>query len=261
MTTGCLRVRKQLGAYADGELRGREMLLVARHVSGCEACAEQLDELHAVGDAVRAVSATHVAHPDELAGLAAGVVSRTRAEASQSWGAVLRNAVEDWHWPLTLAGSLCAAVLSVLAVSAICVLGPDGERADSLAAMLNNLDAPEGTLYVVATPVGRGEVPMLMQFARAGAATPLEAPLVLPAGFSGPSRDDLALALAETVVRPDGRVNDFRTMSRVERRHTMTILDEMRRLRAVPLAAWSGRHVNVERMGFVTNTRVRAKAL
>jgi anti-sigma factor RsiW len=258
MTSACAPVRRRLDAYFDGELSGADRLRVAKHVAGCDACAQELNEIRALGDLLRSRAAA-VPPPPQFAGLAAGVVSRTRAEASQSWMAMWHRAVEDWQWALVGAGSLCAAVFSVLTVSLICVLSQGGERADSLAALLNNLEAPAGTLFVIATPVGRDQVPMLMQVEPFG--VPGTGPDVLPAGFSGPSGGDLALALAETVVRPDGRVRDLRSMSRHERQHTEAILDDLRRLRAVPEAAWAARRVSIQRLGFVTNTRVMGKAL
>lgn len=264
MTAPCTHVREHLGAYVDGELTGTDRLLVTQHVADCDVCADQLTELRAIGDLLRERAAACPA-PPELGGLAAGVVSRARAEESQSWTAMFHRAAEDWHWALVGAGSVCAAVLSVLAVSVICVLGPGGERADSLAAMLNNLEAPSGTLWLLATPIGRDQVPTLMRLDRGGSASEWALdPVVLPAGFSGPSGSDLASALSQMVVRADGRANDLRSMSRLDRQHTEVILGETRRLRAVPTASWGGRFVNVQSVqgvAFVTNTRVKGKAL
>ena len=113
MTPACAPIRQRLDAYFDGELNGAERLRVARHVAGCEACARELNEIRALGDLLRSRAAA-VPPPPQFAGLAAGVVSRTRAEASQSWMAMWHRAVEDWQWALVGAGSLCAAVVSVL---------------------------------------------------------------------------------------------------------------------------------------------------
>jgi anti-sigma factor RsiW len=101
-TTGCAAVRPNLGALVDGELRGATVLRVLRHVDTCRACAGEVEALRRLGDLVR-VSAS-VDTPGALDGLASTIVSRSRAEAEQSWRGVLRRASEDWHWVVVGAG-------------------------------------------------------------------------------------------------------------------------------------------------------------
>jgi anti-sigma factor RsiW len=260
MTASCSSVREHLGAYVDGELRPGDRSLVAAHLADCGDCQSALQSIRDLGDLLRARSAA-APEPGDLAGLAAGVISRARAEESQSWRSLLQRGMEDWHWALIGAGSLAAAVVSVLIAAAICAFGPRPARDDSLAALLNNLQTPAGTLLMIATPVGRDQVPMLMQFDNGEPAVAYSAPAVLPAGFAGPSGNDLAVALAQAVVGKDGRMSDLRTMSQRDRMQTEALLQEIQRLRAVPMASWSGRRVNIQKLGFFTNTQVTGKAL
>jgi hypothetical protein len=257
MTRACAHYRGHLGAYADGELKSADRQVVARHLAECEPCGQALGEIREVGAVLRSRNAS-VPEPVELEGVMAGVISRTRAEASQSWSAVYRRATGDWHWALTGFGSLSAAIASLVIVAIVCSVNPHAERDDSLAAMLKQLEQPAtGMLFIMATPVGRDQAPMLMKVGGGRNETPMES-VVLPLGFAGPSRSDLALALTETLVRPDGRVGTLGSMSQNDRQQTEALLGEIRRRRMViPAGGWSGQFVNVEAVAFVTNTRVR----
>src|SRR5690348_16130853 len=110
MTTDCTHVQDRLSAYLDGELDGAGRLAVSRHLGKCQACGDVLADLRELGDVLRS-------HPPrtprsvDFSGLAPGVISRARAEASQSWRTMLREATGDWHWALVIGGSLCAAVV------------------------------------------------------------------------------------------------------------------------------------------------------
>jgi anti-sigma factor RsiW len=145
-----------LEALVDGELSGAERLRVTRHLSICSSCAATVNDLEQLGGLLRGACVTD--QPAELAGLASGVISRVRAERAQSWRAVFERAVDGWHWFLVGGGSLTAACLSILFLSAMLQLGPAPERSDSLASLLQNrdwrvLDAPGGQLYVWAVPI------------------------------------------------------------------------------------------------------------
>jgi anti-sigma factor RsiW len=261
MTRTCASVRKHLGGYADGELESVLRHRVSAHLAGCDACGEALQEIRAIGDLLRTDAVAPVDHT-ELAGLAAGVISRVRAEEAQSWRAMVRRATGDWHWALVGSGAVTAAVASIAIVAAIWQFVPGHGREDSLAAMLKNFERPAGTMVVIATPVGRDQMPMLMQVnGPSDAITRAIDPLTLPAGFSGPSEGELAFALANAVVRPDGRVGDLRSMSHRARAQTQAILDEMQRQGVVNVATWSSRRVSIVRVGFMTSANVTAKSL
>jgi anti-sigma factor RsiW len=123
-TVGCAAIQHQLGPFVDGELTGAERLEVIHHLDGCEECARELGALHDLGETVRTIASTAGPHAPELAGLAAGVVSRSRAEADLSWRAWLDRASADWHWVIVGAGSVAATFVSALLLSAILALGP-----------------------------------------------------------------------------------------------------------------------------------------
>ena len=263
MTSACAHVRRDLGAFVDGELTGAKRLGVSQHLSTCGECADAHRTMQILGEVLRG-SVRFGAPRVDLTGLADGVISRVRAEQAQSWRAMFDRAVEDWHWALVGAGSVAAACVSLLFVSVICWLGPKAEAEDSLAAMLNNLGTPAGTLLIMATPVGSDQNPMLMQFDSGEAGAPAGEAAVVPAGFAGPSRDDLVIALSEAMVNSDGRMRDLGSMSRLDRRRAEGFLHELEleRRRSVPLAAsWSGRRVSIQKLGLVTNTSVTGKAL
>ena len=261
MKDACATIRERLGDYADGEMNGAARHDVACHLERCRPCSDALEDIRAIGDVLRARADAPV-NSMELAGLASGVISRIRAEDAQSWRAVLGRATGDWHWALVGSGSVMATVLSVLVVALTCQLGAQGEREDSVAALLNNFSAPTGRMLVIATPVGRAQVRMLMQADGASdMISPSLDPQTLPAGFSGPSGESLALALADAVVRPDGRVRELKSMPPLARQQTEAILNEIQRQLEAPVATWSGQRVNVERLGFMTNAHVTSKAL
>ena len=153
---GCTVVQEQLGPFIDGELTGAERLEVLRHLDRCGTCASELSTLHALGDTVRAIVPGSDPHMPELAGLAGGVVSRSRAEADLSWRAWFERASEDWHWVIVGAGSLTATLVSALLLSAILAFGPEPERRDSLAGMITHLQAPDVVLaYATPLPINR----------------------------------------------------------------------------------------------------------
>jgi hypothetical protein len=260
MTTACSGIRDFLGAYVDGELGFADRMIVSQHLAACPACADEHQGMRYVGDALREGIATLPDYSVRLHGLASGIISRTRAEDAQSWRAVLGRASEDWHWAFVGAGSLVAAVVSILLVSAICGLGPRPDREDSLAAMLTNLQRPVGTLWIFAAPAGPGQAPMLLQFDNGEVGGNSE-PAAVPAGFSSPSGNDLALALSQAVVGPDGRLSELRSMSEPRRQQAEALLDDIQKLRVTRPVSWSGRPVGILKLGFVTNTNVSAKAL
>ncbi len=258
MTTACPRIRASLGAFVDGELDAADRMRVSQHLSTCPTCTDEQQRIRQLGDALRADAVT-LPNRVNLQGMASGIISRTRAEDAQSWRALLARASEDWHWALVGAGSLVAAATSILLVAAICGLGPRPDREDSLAAMLNNLQTPAGTLWLFATPARPDQPPMLLLFDSGDAGERFE-PAAVPAAFSSPSGSDLALALSQAVVGPDGRMSDLQSMPQLRRQHAEALLDEIQRLRLAPLVSWSRHRVSIQ-FGFVTNTSVSGKAL
>jgi hypothetical protein len=260
MKTACRRVRKHLEAFLDGELGGAERQLVAQHLEDCRQCASEYNEIRSVGDQLRAGTVDSSGW-EALNGLSSGVITRVRAEEAQSWRATFSRAVEDWHWPLVGAGALVASFASILFVSAACWLGPTSSTDDSLAALIANLNTPAGTLVMMAKPVGRDQMPMLMQFDSGIEGGGVEVPTMpLPDGFYS-NENDLVLALSDAVVSADGRMSDLRSMSQPNRRRTELLLDELEQMRSVSQNSWSGGRVSVLKLGFLTNTSVSGKPL
>ncbi len=259
MSAGCTRVRPHLGAFVDGELPGAARLSISRHLAQCATCALEVDRVRSVGDALRDAAGRLPA--GVLDGLAAGVVSRTRAENAQSWPAMFHRAFDDWHWILAVTGSVVAAFVSAMLVSVILRFGPAPERSDSLAALLNNLGSPAGTLFVVATPEGQDADSRLMQFGNAGGAMKRGiTDVALPAEFRSPSESQLVGALGSLVAH-DVRVMDIRSMSSEERQEIETLLSEISRLRGAD-TRWSPARLSVLQLRLYANPiAVEAKAL
>jgi hypothetical protein len=256
----CARVRRNLGAFIDGELVGAARQFVAHHLSECELCVGEERAIRDLGDRLRR-TAPAAGPALDLSGLAGGVISRVRAEQAQSWRALYSRALDDWHWVLVGAGSLAAGFFSVAFLSALLWFGPSPQREDSLESLLNNLGQPAGTLLIIATPVGRNQDSMLMQFDSAAVGFESGGPVRIPLGFSGPTERDLVEALAQTMVAADGRMSDLRAMSHVKRQRAEALLDEIQRLRYSAPTPWSGGQVAVRRLGLVTNMVCTGKAL
>lgn len=151
----CVAVQNHLNAFADGELRGDVLRAVSQHIEACRRCATRVDEISELGNLLRECVAveTDVNEPPDLAGLADGVVSRIRAEDHESWRSMVERATDDLHWVMVGVGSVAAAFVSALIVSVVVQSGV-GQRADSLAAMLNTLAlSPPELGYATVVPV------------------------------------------------------------------------------------------------------------
>jgi hypothetical protein len=260
MIHNCAQAASVLNAYVDGELEPVTRRAISRHLDSCSDCQSRVEALRRVGDLVRQHARPEAAGR-ALDGLASGVIGRVRAEEAQSWHATFRRALDDWYWAWVAAGSLSAALCSLLFVSALWGFGARRVGEDSLAAMLDRLQTPAGQMWVIGTPVGRDQVPMLMEFGNRVAVQESAPSGALPTGFSSPNGEELAIALSQAVVRPDGRLSDWRTMSKHNRLRAETLLDEIQRLGTTPAASWMDRRVSIQKLGFIVNTSVFGKAL
>lgn len=194
-------VRTHLNAFADGELRGDVLRTVSTHLENCEACADEIVEIGSLGELLRSGVALETEPPD-LAGLADGVVSRVRAEEHESWRGMISRATDDLHWVLVGVGSVAAAFVSALIVSAVVQSGV-GQRSDSLAALLN-------TLATAPPELGNG--------------------VMGPASLAVLSTDDVQLAsLAE--VNDDGHVLSLELLSSLDPADAALLMGELRRMR------------------------------
>src|SRR5262245_66320697 len=91
----CAAVRQRLAAFHDDELDVQERIAVQTHVNTCDGCQTELSGVRDVGRALRLAAAP--APADDWTGLQPGVISRMRAEASQSWPAKMGRMVDGLH--------------------------------------------------------------------------------------------------------------------------------------------------------------------
>ena len=145
----CAATRRRLDAYHDEELSFSEQIAVGSHLEWCDDCAESLDELRQLRDALRQAMPGRVALSveDDLS-LQATVVNRIKAEERLSFGAWLQEAFADMH--LVYAGlSAVAAAIACLAVTLGMMRFATNERPDSTAAMVRVFATPGSNLYPV----------------------------------------------------------------------------------------------------------------
>jgi hypothetical protein len=233
------------------------VLRVLQHVEECEACATEVASMRDLGDMLR--DTAHEQHrelPAAMAGLASTVISRTKAEAAQSWRSVLRRGSEDWHWFLVGAGSVAATFFCTVFVSALLAFGPDPARDDSLAALIRNLNAPTGMLFLYATPDGAGEASLFPADPDGPAASKLVAAL-----GGDTSEAELVTSLAELMM-PRDRFVPLSTMTPHERQQAELLSQQIKRIRMTesvrPIALEA---LFVHQVRFVTSTNVIAKGL
>lgn len=93
----CRCVSARLSAYLDGELSGREMLSVRRHLGECEACSREFSELQALKRLIGSLDA-----PEVREGFEEALVLKVL-------GASERKEERPRLWRLALVSSLAAA--------------------------------------------------------------------------------------------------------------------------------------------------------
>jgi hypothetical protein len=243
---GCASVRRRLPAFYDRELPIGDLITIEAHVAGCPACAGELHELSAVGDALRLAAVP--APADDWKGVQSGVIGRMRAEAHESWSARTERAFDDLHlvW-IGLAATVATFLCGAVALSALHFASP--ERDDSLAAMIRTISAPAGSNL---NPVRVGR---FLQFPSVPESGPIERMLAQPV-----SREELTLALS-AVVTQEGRVSGVSVLNKQQpaSQDLESLLDVLSRGRLEP-----GRRgtlpVAVNLVWLVTHTTVRAKA-
>ena len=145
----CAATRRRLDAYHDEELSLSEQIAVSSHLEWCDDCAESLDDLRQLRDALRLGMPGRVAlSVEDDRSLQATVVNRIKAEERLSFGAWLQEAFADMH--LVYAGlSAIAAAIACLAVTLGMMRFATNERPDSTAAMVRVFATPGSNLYPV----------------------------------------------------------------------------------------------------------------
>lgn len=200
MTWSCAAVRRRLPEYHDGELTIDQQVAVQNHLGACHACAAEALSLETVGSVLRASAIERALSIDsqDLNGLAAGVVSRLKAEREESFPRVFERMFEDLHLVWAALGAT-AATFACLAITVSAFYFGAAERPDSLAALMDSLSNSGSNAYpvkmdastVVAVP--RQELP--------------GAPLV-----TGVARDEEVWGVNATITR-EGRVADLQLLS------------------------------------------------
>ena len=145
----CAATRRRLDAYHDEELSFSDQIAVSSHLEWCDDCAEALDDLRRLRDALRQALPGRVALAVEQdLNLQATVVNRIKAEERLSFSAWLQEAFADMH--LVYAGlSAVAAAIACLAVTLGMMRFATNERPDSTAAMVRMFATPGSNLYPV----------------------------------------------------------------------------------------------------------------
>jgi TonB family protein len=113
MNRDCGRLRELLGAYADGELDGRDAARVETHLAGCAACRHELAELRHLHQLAQAHAP---AHPGEE------YAERLRLSVKRR----LRDEVEPagfWHMDVKLPWVGLASAAAALVVVVVVVAG------------------------------------------------------------------------------------------------------------------------------------------
>ena len=252
----CDALRQSLGPYIDGELRGAEMLQVSQHLADCRRCAAEADALSNLGDLLRDAARQDPA-PPLPDGLASGVIARVGAEAAQSWRALLARAVDGWHWAAVGAGSVAATFVTAVVVGTALWFGKTPERADSLAALMANLQSSPGTLWIEAKRSGI-DTHTVMMLVDSGVPNSAGRDVrVVPATLrlGDETETELVLQLLDIVDR------GIRNLSASDRRSAETLLGKISDLRSRVMAEGTSGHVMVYRLHLLASTGVSAKAL
>jgi anti-sigma factor RsiW len=138
----CAAVRQRLAAFHDDQLDVQDRIAVQGHVNGCDDCQVELSGYQGVSAMLRLAAAPGPA--DDWTGLTPGVISRMRAEASQSWTARIGRMFDDMHlvW-IGFASTAATLLVGTLVLGMLRFASP--ERDDSLRALLAMVSAVPGS--------------------------------------------------------------------------------------------------------------------
>jgi hypothetical protein len=216
----CAAVRKHLAAFYDDELEIQQRIAVQSHINDCSPCGRALQAFVDLGGAMRAAAAPGPA--DDWTGLRAGVISRMRAEAHESFPAQLSRMFDDMHlvW-IGLASTAGTLVCAAIVFGMLHFASP--ERDDSLAAIMATMAAPSGSDLNPASLDGWIQAPTVPGNGVVSAA--LE-----QSGAEG----DLMLALSAVVTR-EGRISGLQVLANdSDRQHLVTLLRDLSGAQLVP---------------------------
>lgn len=248
----CQETRRHLQAFHDGELGVSEQIGVRAHVEWCDDCAAALEDMQAIGAALRGVlPGRGVLEPEVRATFPPAVVSRLKAERTMAWPARLEVMFEDGHLLYAGAAAVVAAFVCGVVLLGVmrAALTPEP---DSLAALIDVLTPGSNQNPVVPRPN------VLM-------------PKPLDHAFSADADDldaEALITLAATVTR-EGRVANLSLLSGTdpeghadgeEARAVAHLMDAVSRARFEP-ASVAGSPVAVNMVWMVARTTVRGTAI
>ena len=138
----CPATRRRLNAFHDGELEVGDQIAVASHLAWCDSCAKAADDLHLIGDRLRAATpALPLLSKEEAAAFATAVVSRSKAERDSSLLASLADMFADMRLVYAATGAGVAVLVCAIAMLTMLHFAND-ERPDALAVMPTFSAAP-----------------------------------------------------------------------------------------------------------------------
>jgi len=248
----CSSVRRRLQSFHDRELPVRDMIAVEAHVGTCPPCAGDLRDIRSLGDALRLAAAPGPA--DDWTGLQPGVISRMRAEQTQSWTARAQRFIDDVH--LVWIGLASATATVVLTGSILSLGNVASDRRDSLAAVFAMLGAEAGSDLNPAPLDGRGlhKGPTLVMVP-----TVPQDGVVYATLESSTILEDVMLKFSAKVTR-EGRVEGLAMLdngdSSVSPREARDLLEALSRGRLDP-AQHGGSPVAVNLIWVLANTTVK----
>lgn len=111
----CASAGRRLQAYHDGELSVSDQIDVDAHLEWCEQCAAHLEDLRLLRSALRgALPGRQALALEGSTNLPGVVVSRLRAEETESWSGRLRAMFDDMHMVYAGLGAGTATVVCVM---------------------------------------------------------------------------------------------------------------------------------------------------
>ena len=247
----CKTALGQLQAYYDEELPVAEQIAVSAHLDGCERCREALAEIEGVGDWLRAAAPGHTPLPcDEAAHFTSTVVNRAKVEDDASLMSSLRELFDDRRVVYSGFGAMASTLACLLVMLGMMRFGVGGDRADSLAGMMNLLAAPVAAEHqpIVIRPIV------------------VDARVMMPRAldsYSNSEVGDSVLALSG-LVTSEGRVSNIEVndgsggvaMASMDAKRVEGLVEAVARTRFEPVMK-EGEAVPVNMVWFVAHTTVR----
>jgi hypothetical protein len=244
----CMAVRQRLAAFHDDALAVQEQISVQAHLKECDNCLAELQEgFEDIGAAMRLAAAPGPA--DDWTGLTPGVISRMRAEKSQSWPARLSRTFDDMHlvW-IGLAATAGTVLCGAIVLGLLHFASP--ERDDSLRAMIAVLAAPTGSNL---NPSSLDD--FMIQIPRVPADGVIDASLER-SGTQG----ELMMAFSAVVTR-EGSISGIEALGDVRARaQALQLLNEISRGRLEPARYYGTAPVAVNLVWLVEHMTVKAKS-